>query len=221
MVKGTRWNWCLRRFYPSWKSDIFLLQKTTWQKGTPGVTGCQHPAALQWNGSAATPCLLPGWPAETTGCICKTAQLRHLTTSARARQYQDEKTTERSLLFRLNNILKQIESNYNCLVLPDDLTPSVWISQEKKNKGFWKENYVPVRYAVENHKQRADSQVNREGRKSMVFRRVWRGWKHKANMVDSSWSEAKGMGGMVTIRHSEQNTNWRVFFKGKGKHLFG
>ena len=83
----------------------------------------------------------------------------------------------------------------------------------KKNKGFWKENYVPVRYVVENHKQRADSQVNWEGHKSMVFRRAWRGWKQKVNMVDSSWPEAKGIGRMVTIRHRKQNTKDRSFLK--------
>lgn len=123
-----------RILYPGWKSGIFLWRKMTWRMGRAEGTGCQHPAALRWNGSAATPCPLLGWPAETMGCICKTAQLRHWNTSTRARQYQDKKTIERSLLFRLNNILKQIESNYNCLVLPDDLTPSVWISQEKKKK---------------------------------------------------------------------------------------
>ena len=80
----------------------------------------------------------------------------------------------------------------------------------KKNKGFWKENYVPVRYVVENHKQRADSQVNWEGHKSMVFRRAWRGWKQKVNMVDK---EAKGIGRMVTIRHRKQNTKDRSFLK--------
>jgi hypothetical protein len=83
----------------------------TWQKGRPEATGCQYPAALQWNENATTLCLLRGWPAEMMGYICKTAQLRHLSKSTMAREYQDKKTIERSLLFRLNNNLKQIESN--------------------------------------------------------------------------------------------------------------
>lgn len=189
----------------------------TWQKGRAEVTGCQHPAALQWNGNAATLCPLLGWPAETMGYICKTAQLRHVSTSTRARQYQDKKTIERSLLFRLNNILQQIESNYNCLVLPDDLTPSVWISQEKKNKGFRKENYASVRYVVENHKQWADSQVNWEGLKSTVLGRMWRGWKHGLNMADSGRPEAKRTEVMDTEKHRKWNTNWQKFF-GKKKN---
>lgn len=99
-----------RIFYPSSKSGIFLLQKMTWQKGRPKGTGCRYPAALQLNENVTTLCPLLGWPAEMMGYICKTAQLRHLSISKEARQYQDKETIERSLLFRLNNIFKQIES---------------------------------------------------------------------------------------------------------------
>lgn len=60
-------------------------------------------------------------------------------------------------------------------MLPDDLTPSVWLSQEKENKGFWKENYASVRYAVETYKQWGDIQVNWKGLKSSVWNDVKRG----------------------------------------------
>lgn len=84
------------------------------------------------------------------GVYLQNSKLGHLSISKGARQYQDKKTIERSLLFRLNNILKQIESNYNCLILPDDMTPS---ESHRKKIFFWKENYAFVKYVVENHKQ--------------------------------------------------------------------
>lgn len=146
VMKGMRWNWCFRIFYPSLKSGICPLQKMTWQKGTPKATGCQCPADPQLNANAATLCLRLGWPAGMMEYICKTAQLGHLSTSKGERQYQDKKTIERSLLFRLNNILKQIESNYNCLILPDDMTPS---ESHREKKFFWKENYAFAKYVVE------------------------------------------------------------------------
>lgn len=125
----------------------------------------------------------------------------------------------RSLLFRLNNILTQIESNYNCLMLPDYLTPSVWLSQEKENKGFWKENYASVRYAVETYKQWGDIQVNWKGLKSTVFGMLWRGGICMLNMVDSGRPAAKGIGVVVPERHRKWNTNWHLFsfLKKEGK----
>ena len=82
----------------------------------------------------------------------------------------------------------------------------------KKNKGFWKENYASVRYVVENHKQWADSQVNWEGLKSTVLGRMWRGWRHRLNTVDSARPGAKETGVMATERHRKWNTNWQIFF---------
>lgn len=81
----------------------------TWQKGRPRETGCQYPAARQWNAIAATLCLLLGWPAEMMGCICKTAQLRHFSTSTRTRQYQDKKTVKRSLLLKPSTIANRLD----------------------------------------------------------------------------------------------------------------
>lgn len=140
-----RWKRCFRVCYPSWRSGIFPWQKMTWRMARAEATGCRCPAGLQWNASAATLCPPPGWPAEMTGCICKTAQLRRLSTSQGPGPSPDKRAEERSLLFRLNNVLNQIKSNYDCLVLPDDFTPSVWISQGKKRE-FWTENYAFVRY---------------------------------------------------------------------------
>ena len=75
VVKETKQNQYFRIFYPSQKSGIFQLQKMTWQKGKPEVTGCQCPEGLQQNENATTLCPLLGWPAEMMGYICKTAQL--------------------------------------------------------------------------------------------------------------------------------------------------
>lgn len=133
-MKGVEENSRFRIFYPSWKSGIFPWLKTTWQKGRPAVTGCPYPAALQWNGNVATLCLPPGWPAEMMGCICKTAQLRRLSTSTRARQHQDTETIEGSSLFRLHGNHRQIGSNDNRSVPPDDLAPSVWSHRENKQR---------------------------------------------------------------------------------------
>lgn len=161
----------------------------TWQKERPRGTGCQYPAARQWNVNVATLCLLPGWPAEMMGCICKTAQLRHFSTSTRTRQYRDKKTIGGAYCSDRAAITNRLE-----LITIAQFLQMIWHRlldpMGKMNSGIWEENDASVRYGLESHKQRAGSQVKGEGPpKHCVWKDVR--WEHRVNMADRGRAEAK------------------------------